>query len=149
MKYLRNFNENIKEELYNEVLDLCESKLAFLLDSDFERKYNLVVNPRAGSEGIFSTIVVALNTRTSFTWNEIDDYIIPLFISLDKDYNCYPPFPSTSSDNNLTKDKFIRVQFKGLGNKYFSIDEIEDMKNYKEKIFSIGTLVSRKNKKES
>lgn len=148
MKYLRKFNENIKEKLYNEVLDLCESKLAFLLDSDVDRKYNLVVTPRAGSEGIFSTIIVALNTRSSFTWDEINDYIIPLFISLDKYYNCYPPLPSNPS-NNLTKDKFIRVQFKGSGSKYFSIDDIENMEEYKEDIFAIGTLVSIKNKRES
>ena len=69
---------------------------------------------------------------------------------MNKDYNCYPPIPSSSLDNSLTKDKFIKVLFKDSGNKYFSIDDIEDMRDYKEEIFSIGTLVLQKyNKKES
>ena len=140
MSKLVKFNEMLssKEEL--DLMDEIKSRLVFLMDDGLKID---------SEKSKYHDTIFTIHTGKQKLWIDLKDYIIPLFISLDKDYNCYPPFPSTSSDNNLTKDKFIRVQFKGLGNKYFSIDEIEDMKNYKEKIFSIGTLVSRKNKKES
>ena len=76
MKYLKPFNENT-ENFKEELQDLCEGSLAYLLDEGFvlDVDYTDYINPN-----IKLIKISKPNTEGptyNFSWNEIKDYFIP------------------------------------------------------------------------
>lgn len=74
MRYIKTFNENtynFKEEL----LDFCESNLAYLLD-----EAELQVIPNAGGWSELHLVRILLDEPKN--WNEIKDYMIPFLTRL-------------------------------------------------------------------
>ncbi|MEN6291726.1 MAG: hypothetical protein ABFD07_06890 [Methanobacterium sp.] len=74
MKYLKPFNEN-NGRTQEELLDLCEGSLAYLLDEGFLVGYTDYIKPN-----IKLIKISKPNTEGptyNFSWNEIKDYFIP------------------------------------------------------------------------
>jgi hypothetical protein len=73
MKYIRPFNES-KENLVEELQDLCDSYFAYLYDEGFEIRI---------STGLLEEICIKLckpnndGPTYNFSWDEIKDYFIP------------------------------------------------------------------------
>ena len=74
MKYLKPFNENT-ENFKEELLDFCESNLAYLLD-----EAELQVIPNAGGWSELHLVRILLDEPKN--WNEIKDYMIPFLTRL-------------------------------------------------------------------
>ena len=99
MKYLKSFNENT-ENLKEELLDFCESNLAYLLD---EAKLQVVPNPGGRSE----LHLIKIMLDESKHWDEIKDYMIPFLTRLVAKYEISQPFhkdPFTSTSGSDKKD---------------------------------------------
>lgn len=77
MIHLRRFDESLKEEL----LDFCETNLAYLLDDNFTVR----VSKFKGDD--FHQIMLQRNFM--FIWSDIKDYFLPFLHFLFKDYELY------------------------------------------------------------
>ena len=109
MKYLKPFNEDMDnhEQLFSEeLLDFCETNLAYLMDDD--TKIQIVEQP--GGHQDLHQIRILLNEPKR--WNEIKDHIIPFLTRLDNKYEINnQPFKDTQSSRNsgLSQVENIRL----------------------------------------
>ena len=84
MKHLKRFNESLSSEQKDELMDFCETSLAYLIDEGFE--------VRLISDFSDTTVRVCLlkpvNGRVSrFNWNEVKEYYIPFLQLLSRRYD--------------------------------------------------------------
>ena len=85
MKHLRRFDESLKEEL----LDFCETSLAYLLDNGFK----VAISKFEGDD--FHQIMIGYSTDGSGygsnnrLWLEMKDHVLPFLHFLFKDYELY------------------------------------------------------------
>jgi uncharacterized protein YqkB len=85
LHYLKRFNEakeetKLTEEQVEELKDLCETSLVYLLDEDFE------LNIDSRYPGLTGNVSFYLKRKSGFTWNEIKDYFIPFLQRLSNKY---------------------------------------------------------------
>ncbi len=116
MKYLKSFNENT-ENFKEELLDFCESNLAYLLD-----EAELQVIPNAGGWSELHLVRILLNEPK--IWNEIKDYMIPFLTRLIAKYEISNlPF----RDSSLSYNSYVANQaFPGKTIK----SKVEDIRLY-------------------
>lgn len=150
MKYLKSFNENT-ENFKEELLDFCESNLAYLLD-----EAELQVIPNAGGWSELHLVRILLDEPKN--WNEIKDYMIPFLTRLIAKYEISNlPFRNQAFPGKTIKSKvedirlyialgddrpntneiypnvsFLKVQIKDLinDNVSFTNARISDMRFY-------------------
>lgn len=79
MKHLRKFNESLKEEL----LDFCETNLAYLLDEGFKVR----ISKFEGDD--YHQIMLGTSEPINFLWSEVKDQVLPFLHFLFKDYELY------------------------------------------------------------
>jgi hypothetical protein len=77
MKHLRRFDESLKDEL----LDFCETYLAYLIDEGFK------VRIFEGDD--FHQIMIGTSEQANFLWSEVKDQVLPFLHFLFKDYELY------------------------------------------------------------
>jgi hypothetical protein len=89
MKYLRPFNESLSFK--DELLDFCESNLAYLLDED-----TIIIVRKENFGKKHSTLVRIIFCNSTATvpksWDEIKDHMIPFLIRLNSKYDIYKFF---------------------------------------------------------
>jgi hypothetical protein len=109
MRHLKRFNEDMDnhEQFFSEdLLDFCETNLAYLMDDD--TKIQIVESPGGWSELHLIRIILDEPKR----WNEIKDHIIPFLTRLDNKYEINnQPFKDTQSNRNsgLSQVEDIRL----------------------------------------
>jgi hypothetical protein len=125
MKHLKRFNEdmdNHQQVFKDELQDLCETNLAYLLD-DAE----LQVIPSPGGWSELHLIRILLNEPKR--WNEIKDHIIPFLTRLVSKYEISnQPFrglDTWTSKKNPSKVEDIRlyISFNDNANREFTSDD--------------------------
>jgi hypothetical protein len=83
MKHLRKFNESLKEEL----LDFCETYLAYLIDEGFR----IYVSKFEGDD--FHQIMIGVISNNGYSnnrlWLDMKNHILPFLHFLFKDYELY------------------------------------------------------------
>jgi hypothetical protein len=109
MKHIKKFNESrsLFGTIENSIEDLCNGRLAFLLDEGYEVKYHvedkiffnrdfiidigLIADKNCANKYKFYRYddngSVINKTYRKFSWSDIKDYVIPLLQQLNKDYN--------------------------------------------------------------
>lgn len=123
MKYLYKFNENNEDKnsssSLEEIKNLCNSNLAYLMDEGFKLDF-LIRKNRIGDK-VHKTVRILLNkdggtsyNPNLFKWNDIKDDFIPSIIMLSEKYKLL----------TLSKNKDICINFLEKKDKYFSIEDI-------------------------
>jgi hypothetical protein len=79
MKHLKRFNESLKEEL----LDFCETNLAYLIDEGFR----IYVSKFDGDD--FHQIMIGTSDTGNSLWLDMKNHILPFLHFLFKDYELY------------------------------------------------------------
>ena len=109
MKHLKTFNEakSLFGTIEDSIEDLCNGRLAYLIDDGYEVDYKITNNSIHNRYFIIDISLIAQKgcphqylftryddngnqinkTYRKFSWNSIKDYVIPLLQQLDKDYN--------------------------------------------------------------
>lgn len=85
MRYLRKFNEGLNEDFFLDLREFCFEYLAFLLDED-----NFFLDFNKLGIGFNTTgtthIEVMIKGKRPFYWKDVNDYLIPFIIAIDKKY---------------------------------------------------------------
>lgn len=85
MRYLRKFNEGLSEDFFLDLREFCLEYLAFLLDEDnFFLDFNRL--SLVGSTPGTTHIEVMIKGKRPFYWKDVNDYLIPFIIAIDKKY---------------------------------------------------------------
>lgn len=85
MRYLRKFNEGLSEDFFLDLREFCLEYLAFLLDEDnFFLDFDKL--RRGGIPRSMEHIEVMIKGKRPFYWEDVNDYLIPFIIALDKKY---------------------------------------------------------------
>lgn len=92
MKYLLEFNpwkDKLSDKEITNLTDFCEGYLAYLLDEGFNLSIGRNNNLSGNQFGKTKVTITKGKTpkRIDFTWEDISDYLIPLFIGLSKSYD--------------------------------------------------------------
>lgn len=121
MKYLKKIFEN---DLYNtdinisELIDFCETNLAYLLDNT-KFKLEFLESPQWNLYCIWLSCHLEDRRARPFKWVDIKDYYIPFIIMLSKQYDL----------NNKMLDKVessIIINFMSGSQLFIKVSEIED-----------------------
>lgn len=141
MRYLKRFNEKLDLNDKTELLDFCETSLAYLIDDGFSINCKFS-NVSAG------VIIIELEKidnlhHTSFLWDQVKDYYIPFLQLLN---NRYDIIPYGKLKNSVFFDTFF-------SEKYFSVEDVisdrvgdfnGDESGHKEKTHCISIKVTEK-----
>jgi hypothetical protein len=114
MKYLKKFNEKLNLKDRTELLDFCETTLAYLIDERFSIDCTFT-NVRDGVIKIDLEKVDGFNQRSSFLWDDVKDYYIPFLQLLNNRYDIIPYGNRTK--NNVCFDTFFHEA-------YFSVEDV-------------------------
>ena len=90
MRYIKPFNENT-ENLKDELLDLCEGSLAYLMDDDYRvmitRRDSLPIDSEYHKRGYIIHFYKWVGGKTDFfEFSEVEDHFIPFIQRLSKEY---------------------------------------------------------------
>lgn len=124
MKYLYKFNENNEDKnsssSLEEIKNLCNSNLAYLMDEGFKLDF-LIRKNRIGDK-VHKTVRILLkkdggtsDNPNLFKWNDIKDDFIPSIIMLSEKYKLYQHYPN---------NKDICINFLKETDTYFSIEDL-------------------------
>lgn len=112
MRYLKSFNEKLGLNNKTELLDFCETSLAYLIDDGFS------INCKFGNVSA-GVIIIELekidNLNHSFLWDQVKDYYIPFLQLLNNRYDIIPY--SNRVKNNVCFDTFFSEV-------YFSVEDV-------------------------
>lgn len=89
MKYILEFNpykDNLSKRNILDLKDFCNGYLAYLLDDDYILKVSQISTISPNNMGITQVILTKRDYREYFTWNDVKDYMIPLFVGVSKNY---------------------------------------------------------------
>jgi hypothetical protein len=124
MKYLKPFNESLKEE--TELLqEFCDMNLAYLVDEGFKTTIDSYTN----SKIIYFTKVGNKYESETFEWDEIKNSFIPFLTLLDRKYR-------SSYKLGETRFRLLTITYaefndegegNGLGTDMISLDDIIDV----------------------
>ena len=127
MKYLKNFNESIVDDLK----DLTENYLAYLTDEDFI--YDI---RKAGWDELQITIHKNYNgvqtlVPSGFEWQDVKDRVIPFLMILKKDYTIKSIDFKIFKRDDGTGEEYGRQMDDGWirGSIENSIDDVDNIKN--------------------
>lgn len=81
MRYLRKFNEGLSDHFFLDLREFCLEYLAFLLDED---NFFLDLDRLGGYDT--THIEVMIKGKRPFYWKDVNDYLIPFIIAIDKKY---------------------------------------------------------------
>lgn len=86
MKHLKKYNEG-KEESEDELMDFCETNLAYLLDDKISiRIPSARLVSYNSSEVVYHIQIDAIDRKDGVYWNDIKDYFIPFVQRLTSNY---------------------------------------------------------------
>lgn len=125
MRYLKLFRESTGMTDVEELIDFCETYLAYLIDEGFKVKVyiktdNYCVLRIFKIKSYADNVNRAYDTTYKFSWNSVKDYFIPFFKILDKKYELY-----LQPHNNIRKDDLHKLKdnkvifYKSNGEKVF------------------------------
>lgn len=114
MKYLKKFNEKLNLKDKTELLDFCETSLAYLIDEGFSIDCAFT-NVRDGVIKIDLEKVDGFNQRSSFLWDDVKDYYIPFLQLLNNRYDIISY--GSRAKNNVCFDTFFYEA-------YFSVEDV-------------------------
>ena len=126
MKYLKPFNESLKEET-EEIQEFCDMNLAYLRDEGFKTtiesdKYSKSLYFTKGYNG-------RMYESETFEWDEIKNSFIPFLTLLDRKYRSY--YRLGESRFRLLTITYIEFndegERNGLGTDNISLDDIIDV----------------------
>ena len=110
MKHLRRFDESLKDEL----LDFCETNLAYLIDEGFKVR----ISKFEGDD--FHQIMVGCGNENRL-WSQMKDQVLPFLHFLFKDYELY-------YDNNAEPAMGIIYYFMtSLRQRNLTLNQINDL----------------------
>lgn len=154
MKHLRKFNESLD---HDELKDFVESCLAYLLDDGFKV---FIPSGSSGTSGVrdndpisiwLSIYDTGLANTTSFTWDQIKDYYIPLLKLLSNRYDII----GFGEPSRGREDSTSQVRFRL--NKEYSNDAFRDFPlytvvndtlfgsySYEPSLYSVGIMIKEK-----
>lgn len=143
MRYLKMFNEKLNLNDKVDLLDFCETSLAYLMDDGFsiDCKFS---NVRNGVVIIELEKIDNLNQRSSFLWDQVKDYYIPFLQLLNKRYDIIQYGGRTNK--NICFDTFF-------SEKYFNVEDViadrvgdfnGDEFGHKEKTHCISVKITEK-----
>jgi hypothetical protein len=124
MKYLKLFNESLKEET-EELQEFCDMNLAYLGDEGFKTK----IESYSNSKIIYFTKVGNPDELKTFEWDEIKNSFIPFLTLLDRKYR-------SSYKLGETRFRLLTITYaefndesegNGLGTDMISLDDIIDV----------------------
>lgn len=124
MKYLKPFNESLKEET-EELQEFCDMNLAYLGDEGFKTK----IESYSNSKIIYFTKVGNPDELKTFEWDEIKNSFIPFLTLLDRKYR-------SSYKLGETRFRLLTITYaefndegegNGLGTDMISLDDIIDV----------------------
>jgi hypothetical protein len=78
MKYLKPFNEGVSDLTYEEILDFCETNLAYLMDGGFTVS---VQSDKFNNEIDWE---VRLRNGENLQWDYIENHLVPFFFTFRK-----------------------------------------------------------------
>jgi hypothetical protein len=113
MKYLKPFNEGVSDLTYEEILDFCETNLAYLMDGGFTIS---VQSDRFNNEIDWE---VRLRNGENLKWDYIENHLVPFFLHLEKEFELCD-ISSTHTDLEF----FVREYGINHGYKWFSIQDL-------------------------
>jgi len=153
MKHLRKFNESIDR---NELEDFVESCLAYLLDEGF----NVFIPRSSGDDSVAIWLAISnqySTNSTSFTWDQIKDYYIPLLKLLSNRYDIIGFGEPSRDGRSIEMDSTAQIRFR-LQPEYSS-DAFRDFPLYKvmndtlfgsysyePSLYSVGIMIKEKNR---
>jgi hypothetical protein len=113
MKHLKMFNESLNDGETKELIDFCETSLAYLMDEGFDiscdlDKYLQLSLPGKSDTGYGTA-------KDPFDWNDIKDHFIPFLQLLSRRYEL-KHFGHRPSD--------YVVLFQGDRNKYATVEQV-------------------------
>ena len=124
MRYLKLFNESLKEET-EELQEFCDMNLAYLGDEGFKTK----IESYSNSKIIYFTKVGNPDELKTFEWDEIKNSFIPFLTLLDRKYR-------SSYKLGETRFRLLTITYaefndegegNGLGTDMISLDDIIDV----------------------
>ena len=88
MKHLKMFKESLNDGERDELIDFCETSLAYLMDEGFEVSCddNQYINLYLPGKSSFRSNPNAIRIKDPFDWNDIKDHFIPFLQLLSKRY---------------------------------------------------------------
>jgi hypothetical protein len=148
MKHLRSFNESIDKD---ELKDFVESCLAYLLDEGFH-----VFIPRGLSEDGTTAIWLAISNQysansTSFAWDDIKDYYIPLLKLLSNRHDIIGfGEPSRGREDSTSQVRFrLNREYSNDAFRDFPLytvvnDTLFGSYSYEPSLYSVGIMIKEK-----
>lgn len=123
MKYIKSFNENT-ENLKEELLDLCEGSLAYLIDDGIKVDIEYNNGPEHGilannEYGYWVTINLSENPKE---WSEIKDHMIPFLTRIN---NKYQMMNFMGIKRNTTADIYVFLTLNQVDNIFASTQELK------------------------
>ena len=148
MKHLKRFNESID---HDELKDFVESCLAYLLDEGFH-----VFIPRGISDDGTTAIWLAISNQysvnsTSFAWDDIKDYYIPLLKLLSNRYDIIGfGEPSRGREDSTSQVRFrLSKEYSNDAFRDFPLytvvnDTLFGSYSYEPSLYSVGIMIKEK-----
>ena len=123
MRYIKTFNENT-ENLKEELLDLCEGSLAYLIDDGIKVDIEYNNGPEHGilannEYGYWVTINLSENPKE---WSEIKDHMIPFLTRIN---NKYQMMNFMGIKRNTTADIYVFLTLNQVDNIFASTQELK------------------------
>lgn len=123
MRYIKSFKEN-NENLKEELLDLCEGSLAYLIDDGIKVDIEYNNGPEHGilannEYGYWVTINLSENPKE---WSEIKDHMIPFLTRLN---NKYQMMNFMGIKRNTTADIYVFLTLNQVDNIFASTQELK------------------------
>ena len=123
MRYIKTFNENT-ENFKEELLDLCEGSLAYLIDDGIKVDIEYNNGPEHGilannEYGYWVTINLSENPKE---WSEIKDHMIPFLTRIN---NKYQVMNFMGIKRNTTADIYVFLTLNQVDNIFASTQELK------------------------
>ena len=151
MRYLKMFKESLDKD---ELEDFVESCLAYLLDEGFH-----VFIPRSSGDDSVAIWLAISNqysdNSTSFSWDQIKDYYIPLLKLLSNRYDIIGFGEPSRDGRSIDMDSTAQIRFR-LSREYSSDafrdfplyavmnDDLFGSYSYEPSIYSVGIMIKEK-----
>ena len=147
MKHLRRYNESLDKD---ELEDFVESCLAYLLDEGF----NVFIPRSSGDDSVAIWLAISnqySTNSTSFTWDQIKDYYIPLLKLLSNRYDIIGfGKPSRGIEDSTSQVRFrLHPEYSNDAFRDFPLykvvnDDLFGSYSYEPSLYSVGIMIKEK-----
>jgi hypothetical protein len=123
MKHLKRYNESLNNNETEELLDFCETSLAYLMDDGFEISCddNKYINLYLPGKSPYGANPNAIKIKDPFDWNDIKDHFIPFLQLLSKRYELNRLF---DINHKFKLESDYVVLFQGDRNMYATLEQV-------------------------